>query len=124
ASIHTLWPNAIPGLRRHHRWALPVLAPAFSMARVSAPVTLVSSSGWAHGIRVSGRKVVYCHAPARWLHQRRRYLGARRRVAGVPLQLLAPPLLAWDRRALRSADRILCNSLATQGLLRARYGVE
>ena len=124
ASIHTLWPNAIPGLRHHHRWALPVLAPAFSTARVDAPVTLVSSSGWAHGIRVSGRKVVYCHAPARWLHQRQRYLGARRRAAGVALRVLAPRLLAWDRRALRSADRILCNSLATQELLRAGYGVE
>lgn len=40
--------NRIPALRRHHRAALPVLAPAASSTRIDAGVTIASSSGWAH----------------------------------------------------------------------------
>src|ERR671923_1711210 len=60
--------RAVP-LRRRHRLALPLLASAFSRMRVDAEVAVCSSSGWAHGARVRGRKVVYCHTPARWLYQ-------------------------------------------------------
>src|SRR4051812_21300245 len=59
--------------RRHHRLALPLLAPTFSGISIDADVVVCSSSGWAHGARTSGRKIVYCHAPARWLYQRDRY---------------------------------------------------
>jgi hypothetical protein len=58
--------NTVTSLRRHHRLAMPLLAPAVSRIRVDAEVLLVSSSGWAHGMSCSGRKVIYCHAPARW----------------------------------------------------------
>ena len=61
-------------LRRHHRVALPLLAPSFSNLRIAADVVICSSSGWAHGATVEGRKVVYCHTPARWLYQSDRYL--------------------------------------------------
>ena len=61
--------NHIGPLRRHHRAALPFLAPASSRLRIDADVVLVSSSGWAHGFDISGRTLVYCHAPARWLYQ-------------------------------------------------------
>src|SRR5437588_3963985 len=61
--------DSVPLLRRHHRLALGVLAPAFSRLRVHADVAVCSSSGWAHGAHVTGRKIVYCHAPARWLYQ-------------------------------------------------------
>src|SRR5581483_232758 len=65
--VRTMRLNRLAMLRRDHRLALPLLAPAFSQLRVEADVTVCSSSGWAHGARTSGRKVVYCHTPARWL---------------------------------------------------------
>ena len=64
---------------RNHRAALPLLAPSFSRLRVSADVVICSSSGWAHGTQVEGRKIVYCHTPARWLYQPDRYLRGRGR---------------------------------------------
>ena len=123
-AVHPLWLNALPLLRRHHRWALPLLAPAFSMTRIDAPVALVSSSGWAHGVRVTGRKVVYCYAPARWLYQRDRYLGSRHRGARAALAIVGPPLTSWDRRSARSAHRYLCVSRTTQRLIRKTYGFD
>ncbi len=79
-------------LRDHHRLALPVLAPAFSRLHVDAAVTVCSSSGWAHGAKVGGRKVVYCHTPARWLYQRDRYLaGASAGLASWPCRSWLPP---------------------------------
>lgn len=51
-------------LRRNHRLALPLLAPATQTHRVEADVLLASSTGWAHGYRGARRTVVYCHAPA------------------------------------------------------------
>ncbi len=101
-------------LRRHHRLALPFLAPAVSAQRVEADVLLASSTGWAHGYRGAGRTVVYCHAPARWLYQRDRYLGGRDGasaldrlrggVAATALSALTPALRGWDRRAAERAD--------------------
>jgi hypothetical protein len=77
--------NHLGVLRRHHRLAFPILAPAVSLLKVRARVTLCSSSGWAHGVRVEGRKVVYCYAPARWLYQQHVYLACiHRSVIGNP----------------------------------------
>ncbi len=119
--------NRFGTLRRHHRLAFPLLAPAFSGHSVKADVTLCSSSGWAHGVNTSGRKVVYCYAPARWLYQAERYLGEpaneivdaeptcwkqtlRLRGAQLALRTLGDPLRRWDQRAAASADRYLTSS--------------
>ncbi len=105
------WLNEVPGLRRNHRRALPLLASWFSRQLIDADVTFCSSSGWAHGVRTTGRKVVYCHTPARWLYQPERYLGSRpSRVARLALGALGSPLRRWDRRASASAHRYLANS--------------
>ncbi len=77
--------------RHHHRLALPFLAPSFSRLRIDAEVAVCSSSGWAHGATVTGRKVVYCHTPARWLYQTDRYLAGSARWSAAALGLLAPP---------------------------------
>jgi glycosyltransferase involved in cell wall biosynthesis len=122
--VRTLWLNRVAPLRRWHRLALPLLAPAFASAALHAPVTLASSTGWAHGIGTSGRKVVYCNAPARWLYQRERYLGRRRGPARAGIWLAAKPLMRWDQRAARSAHRYLANSTATQRRIRDCYGIE
>ena len=54
-------------LRAHHRAAFPLLAPTFSAMHVDADVVVCSSSGWAHGVRTTGAKLVYCYTVARWL---------------------------------------------------------
>jgi len=111
-------------LRHHHRLALPVLAPAFSRLHVDAEVTVCSSSGWAHGASVEGRKVVYCHTPARWLYQTDRYLAGSPRWSAAALGLITPPLRRWDRRAADSAHRYLVNSTTVRQRVADLYGIE
>ena len=116
--------NRFPPLRSDHRRALPFLAPAFSRLRVDADVAVVSSSGWAHGVRVTGRKIVYCHTPARWLYQPARYL--RGRAAGVRAagRMLRAPLVRWDKAAAATADRYVANSSVVAKRIGELYGVE
>lgn len=115
-------------LRRHHRAALPFLAPWFAAQRLDADVVLASSSGWAHEVRTTGRLVVYCHAPARWLYQRDRYLrstgGSRsaKAAGSAALGVLGTPLRRLDRRAARRASTYVANSSATAALVGELYG--
>ena len=109
-------------LARHPRLALPLLAPAFGRMVVDADVAICSSSGWAHGARVRGRKIVYCHAPARWLYQTGRYVGERGGVARVAAGVLGGPLRRWDRAAAASADLYVVNSRAVRDRVRELYG--
>ena len=118
--------NRVGLLRRNHRLALPFLAWATGQLRPDADIVLVSSSGWAHGVRSAGRRIVYCHAPARWLYQTDAYLGSSGRFAPtrLALALLRPGLMRWDRRAARSADRYLTNSRVVRDRVRAAYGID
>lgn len=111
-------------LRHDHRRALPVLAPLFGRLRVNADVVLCSSSGWAHGVQAEGHKVVYCHAPARWLYQWARYEKELSNPVRWVAATLAPTLRRWDRAAAASADRYLTNSRATRALIMDAYGIE
>jgi len=111
-------------LRRHHRAALPLLAPSFSRLRISADVVVCSSSGWAHGARVEGRKIVYCHTPARWLYQPDRYLRGGARPVQAAAGLLRSRLVRWDKRAAASADSYLANSTAVAERIRSLYRIE
>ena len=124
AEVRTLGIDRVPGLRRHHRAAFPILAPVFSRHVVTGDVVFCSSSGWAHGVAVQGRKVTYCHTPAHWLYESRRYLGQGRPVASSALSVVRPWLRRWDRRAAGSADRYLANSTAVQQHVRRLYGIE
>lgn len=125
--ITTLWPDRIGAFRSDPRRAFPVLAPTWSRALVDADVTVVSSSGWAHGVRTTGRKIVYCHNPARWLYQRDDYFqgfdGVMRalRPASAPV---APLLRRWDRKGARDADLYLVNSTSVRRRVREVYGIE
>lgn len=116
--------NRVAVLRAHHRLALPVLAPAFSHLTIDAAVTICSSSGWAHGARTSGRKIVYCYTPARWLYQTSRYLGDSSRATAALLAAMAPALRRWDRRAAASAHRYLAISEAVRARVSEIYGIE
>lgn len=122
--VRTTWLDSLAPLRRSHRLALPLLAPAFSRLEVDADVAFCSSSGWAHGARVRGRKLVYCHAPARWLYQTDRYAPGRLSLARLGLAALRPALVRWDRRAATSAHRYVVNSTAVRDQVRALYGIE
>jgi glycosyltransferase involved in cell wall biosynthesis len=124
AEVRTLWINRLRPLRHRHRLALPFLAPAFSRLRVSADVVVCSSSGWAHGVEVLGRKVVYCYSPARWLYQGEVYLGRHGWTARAGLALMRGRLLAWDRRAALTADRYLTTSTTVRDRIRTAYGIE
>jgi len=116
--------NRVTALRRDHRRALPLLAPTFARYRVDADVVLCSSSGWAHGVRSAGRKVVYCYTPARWLYQADRYLAHSNGFAKAALLALHAPLLRWDRRAADSADDYLTSSHAVRERIAEIYGRE
>ena len=118
--------NRVGPLRRDHRLALPLLAPASSSMRVDADVVLVSSSGWAHGFGHGGRSLVYCYSPARWLYQTETYLGgpAHRSPRGLALLLLRPALRRWDLRAARGATRYLAISRVVRERIRDTYGLD
>ena len=118
--------TTLPVLRRHHRTALPLLPLAARSMRISEDVVLASSSGWAHGFSASGRRLVYCHAPARWLYQAEAYLGAEhtQSVRGLVLLSLTPWLKRWDKRHALAADGYLANSRVVRDRMREAYGIE
>ena len=121
--VHTTWLSHVGALRRDHRLAFPLLAPVMSRFTIDADVAICSSSGWAHGARVTGRRIVYCHAPARWLYQRDRYVGDDRARAAA-IALLGPALRRWDARAAARADRYLVNSSVVAASVREHYGID
>ncbi|WP_334685042.1 glycosyltransferase [Intrasporangium calvum] len=118
--------NRSARLRRDHRRALPLLPWAVSRLPVDADLVIASSSGWAHAVPASGRKLVYCHAPARWLYQAEAYLGhaPSTSVTGRVLLALTPPLRRWDRRAAATADRYLVNSTVVRDRVKQAYGID
>jgi glycosyltransferase involved in cell wall biosynthesis len=115
--------NRLALLRNNHRLALPFLAATFSRIKPQEEVVLCSSSGWAHGARARGRKVVYAYAPARWLYQSSRYLRGKGGVARAGLEILRPLLLRWDQRAARNADVYLTSSTKMQEAILGAYGI-
>lgn len=122
--VRTSWLNRIRYLRRHHRAALPFLPWTISSMTIDADIVLVSSSGWAHGVTSTGAKLVYCHAPARWLHQQHRYLGDHpTRTSAIALKVLGPWLRRWDFRAARSASAYVTNSSVVQDRVHSGYGL-
>ena len=69
--------NKLVPLRKHHRVGLPIFPLIARSVFVDADIVLASTSGWAHGFRTRGRKLVYCYSPARWLYLPDKYLGER-----------------------------------------------
>lgn len=122
--VRTMPLNRVGVLRRHHRLALPLLAPSFSRLRVDADVVVCSSTGWAHGVEATGRKVVYCHGPARWLYQTERYLRESPAPVRAAGKALRPWLRRWDRRAAATAHRYITASSAVRNAVRDAYDIE
>ncbi|MFV0451009.1 MAG: glycosyltransferase [Propioniciclava sp.] len=125
AHIITSGLNRIRAFRNDHRRALPFLAAAADELRIPADIVVASSTGWAHGFPTRGRKLVYCHSPARYLYLTEEYLGTPAHTDPVGLGLLAlrPGLIRWDRRAAGTAERYLCNSTVVRERIRQVYGI-
>ena len=124
ATIITSPLNRIGVLRRHHRWALPLLPFASSLMTVPADVVLVSTSGWAHGFRTDGVRQVYCHTPARWVYLLEQYLGAAPSSSpmGWAMLLARPWLERWDRRAMARVEHMVANSTVVRDRIKEVYG--
>lgn len=124
--IRTSGLDRIGAFRRDPRITLPLLAPASSRMRIDADVVIASSSGWAHAFPTTGKKIVYCHSPARWLYLPDDYLGD----AGpldpkrIALKALTPYLTRWDQRAARTADQYLANSSVVRERIQRVYGID
>jgi glycosyltransferase involved in cell wall biosynthesis len=116
--------NKVKALRSNHRAALPVLPLIANSMFVDADVVLTSTSGWAHGFRTNGRKLVHCHSPARWLYLSDMYLGDDSGlVQRAGLAVTTPYLRRWDRRAALSCDRYLAISTVVQQRIADIYGI-
>ena len=90
-------------------------------------MTVVSSSGWAHGFDIRGRSLVYCYSPgALALPDRGLPRRARAPVAGRPGARRAPARARSAGTAARpgAADRYLAISHAVQERIRSTYGIE
>jgi len=116
--------DRVPGLRKRHRMSLPLLPLAFDRLRVDAEVVVCGTSGWAAGARTEGRKILYFHSLARWIHERETYLAGRGLVEAAGLASMSSVLRRWDERAVRSGDRHLVYSSAMADQVRAVYGIE
>lgn len=120
--LHTTPLQRVGPLRRNPRLALPILAPVVQRHRIDADVTICQSTGWSHGMPVSGTKIVYAHNTARWLYQQDEYLANLPRIYRWGLAPFSPPLRRWDRRAAATADLVFAGSGVAQKRIRAHWG--
>lgn len=119
--LHTTALQRIGPLRRNPRLALPVLAPFVERHHIDADVTICQSTGWSHGMPVSGVKIVYAHNTARWLYQPDEYLANLPRLYRWGLAPFSPPLRRWDRRAAASADVVIAGSGVARERIRRHW---
>ena len=69
-------------------------------------------------------KVVYCHTPARWIHDAGVYMAGYGLAVRLAAGVLRPPLGVLDRRAMRSADQVLANSHQIASEIADVYDIE
>ena len=116
--------NRIKTFRNDHRLALPLLPLVTQRLVIDADVVIASSTGWAHGVTTTGRKLVYCHTPARWLHEQSDFLGENPSLhKRMALRALTPALRRWDQKHAASAHRYLAISTVIQERIRRVYGI-
>lgn len=126
ATVVTTPLNRVADFRKDHRKALPLLPLASSLLRVPGKIAVVSSSGWAHGFRFTGKTVVYCHTPARWVHLTEQYLGEPwwRSLKGIAVTAMKPFLRRWDHKAAERHERYLGNSTVVGQRIQDVYGMD
>jgi glycosyltransferase involved in cell wall biosynthesis len=122
SNIRPLWRNLLSRLP-DVRWAYPLLAAVFLLRRpIRCDALLVSTSGWAHLLPATGRKVIYVHNPARWIYQVDDYFKALPRWMHPWIVRSQYPLRLLDRRAMRAADELLANSTTVAERIQSAYG--
>ena len=122
--ITSSWLDRSTWLRQNYRHSLPLAALTFAGTRIDADVTICSTSGLSHHVRTRGAKIVYCHTPARWLHDTSSYM----RGYSTPVRMAAtaarPPFRQLDRLAMRSASRVIANSSTVAHEIGEVYGID
>lgn len=116
--------NRLGPVRRRHRMTLPAMPVIMSGLTVDADVVICGTSGWAQGVRTSGRKVLYFYALTRWLYEQEAYLKGAGRGTRLAAKGLAPVLERWDRRTVASGDRFITEGTVMQRRLREIYGID
>lgn len=112
-------------LRQDHRRGLPAYPFAFATRKIDADVVVCSSSGFAHGVRTDGFKLVYCYTTPRWLYDESQpYMRQWPSWVITATAALRPLLRQWDRRAAASADCYLTSSTAVRDRIRRDYDIE
>lgn len=121
--VRPSWLNRFGPLRRNYRAALPLLALAAATHRIDAEVVIASTSAWSHGFPTRGRRIAYCHSPARFLYLSEEYLGGplHRSPKGWLLAALRPGLRRWDQRAAGRVDTYLANSTVVRERIERFY---
>jgi glycosyltransferase involved in cell wall biosynthesis len=116
--------NRFPLVRRS-RLALFLAMPfVISLTRpFRSTVLLCSSSGWAHGLRARGAKVVYCYNPARWLYQETDYFRGRPSWVLRLFRLALTPMRWLDRRWATSATLYIGISRTVADRIQRTYGI-
>lgn len=117
--------NRFTALRKYHRAGLPLYPLIARSVDVDADIVLTSTSGWAHGFRTRGRKLIYCYSPARWLYLSDKYLGDESGLAKrAGLAVSKPFLKAWDRRQALAADKYYAISTLIKNRIADTYGID
>jgi len=117
------WIRRVPWFRNDVRRAFPLLPLAVrSLGEIDADVVLCSSSGWSQGVSTTGRKLVYCHNPPRWLYQPDAYFAALPRPVRRLVSAALLPWRMWDGTRARSADVYIANSANVASRIARVYG--
>ncbi|MGI9602658.1 MAG: glycosyltransferase [Acidimicrobiales bacterium] len=123
--VHSLLGDRQVLFSREHRWSLPMAVRAFRNTTIDADVLIANSSGLSHLAQCTGRRIVYCQTPARWLHRTDEYL---RHLPTAASRLFSVAVQRWlfeaDQQSIQSADALLVNSHHMAGVIAAIYGVE
>jgi glycosyltransferase involved in cell wall biosynthesis len=121
--VETLWLQQFRQFRRDPRYAFPLLGLAFSGHAINdADLVICSTSGWAHAVRSSAPKLVYCHNPARWLYQPQDYFKNSAMLKYVT-SIIRAPLKVHDFRWASSAEVYIANSSIVSERIRQTYGL-
>lgn len=122
--IRELLPRLPAWVKSRRSLLAPFLLGAMTFASAGTRDVLCSSSGWAHWIRTTGRKTVYCYSPPRWLYAEHDFfLGSH----AAKRKMLTPALAVLrllDVRQARSAHRYIAISTVTQNRIKQAYGID
>lgn len=109
---------------RNYRYLLPIyplIVRAFPCVQGNI---LASSYAFAHGIRCSGSKVVYCHSPLRQAWSGSEVYSGQGALSERLATRLFGPYLRWcDRRIAKEVDLFIATSRAVKGRIEKYYDV-